>query len=353
MERPSLKALADAVLVHMPERHVTSVRVAGRDLYFDPSWNEQGNKNLRGVVLAPPAALTRSYLLQRGRAPKDRPHWGVAYKFDIQEELRTGDIVYCDVSVSEPQFAVPGLGDGGVYRAGVEQVVAIVRDGEIIPYGSYVLLEPVWPDDVEEVEVLGKKRHLRVSKSGLTLGGEDIPPLPWQGRVRHVGAPLRGQRQQVQVGDRVVLDKRMCGNGGVDGYDGLPLRTKIDGTTYYCIRQDFIEAVFVAPVPGHNFDTEIIHGVFHELGEPLDIPAVFEAFTTDKPLLIGGVDVVALVRSRGGITKNPAVAEATPDSDVIEIEFGGKKLSASKADVLKRAPNKTIEMTPDTYGDGV
>lgn len=243
---PPIKSVADALLVHMPERHVTTLLVAGKKLYFDPSWNDQGNKDLRGVVLAPPSMLTRSYLLQRGRPPKDRPQWGVAHKCDIQDVLQEGDVVYCDVSVSEPQFEVAGLGAGGVYRAGVEQVVAVVRDGQVIPYGSYVLLEPVWPDDVQPVEVMGKTLHLRVGSFGLTLGSEDIPPMPWQGRVRHVGLPLRGQPQRVQVGDRVVLDKRMCGNGGIDGYDGLPLRIKIEGTTYYCIRQDFIDAVITA-----------------------------------------------------------------------------------------------------------
>lgn len=217
-------------MIHIPERSENTLLVGGRELWFDPTWREQETKKLGGVVVAAPAQLGDTYLLSRqGFAP------GRVAVSAIQDELSVGDYAYVDWSVTEAHLELPGV--GGVYKALVNQVVARVREGRLEPYGSYVFLREVFPDDVEAVEVLGKTLRLRVSGSGLTMGTEDVPAVPYQGVVTHVGWPLRGQPGRVQVGDRVVLDKAMC------GADKRPLKMKMAGVEYLCIRQDYIAAV--------------------------------------------------------------------------------------------------------------
>ena len=249
-------------MIHVPERSESTISVAGRTLYFDSSWNVLQNKRLRGVVVACPEELGDSYLLSRkgftpGRVPVSA----------IQDRLRVGDEVYFDHTVTEEAGRVKQapyeLADvGGVYRANVNQLVARVREGAggervLEPYGSYVLLRECWPDDVQEMEVLGlgHKLHLRVSASGLALGSENIPPLPYQGEVAHVGLPLRGQPCRVQVGDRVVVDRAMC------GAEHRPLKMKMEGEEYLCIRHDYIHAVLREAAPAfaiHEVSTEKI-----------------------------------------------------------------------------------------------
>jgi co-chaperonin GroES (HSP10) len=231
MSEKPLRTLNSQFLVHIPKRVEDTIWIGGRELYFDGSYAEHFNKKLGGVVVGMPDRLGAEYLLQRrGYTPKNVPC------SDIQDEVRAGDMLYVDWSVSEPHFEVPGLGP--VYRATANQVVARVREGQLIPYGSYVFCKEIFPEGVQAVEVAGHTLQLRVSASGLALGSESIPPVPYQGEVVHVGLPLRGQPQRVKPGDRVVFDKRVCGKA-----EGLPLKMKIEGQEYLCIRQDYIEAV--------------------------------------------------------------------------------------------------------------
>ena len=312
MEGQQLRTTGDTVLVYLPEPGEEHLVVGGVRLYFDASWHRLENKRLRGVVVAVPERVGESYLLARGQRR-------VAVSA-IQDRLAVGDAVYVDWTVSEAHGRVQGAdfelpGVGGVYRATLNQVVARVREenGEAVlePFGSYVLCRPVWPDDVQAVEVPGFPGvvRLRVSASGLTMGTEEVPAIAYQGEVVHVGLPLRGQPGRVRVGQRVVFDKRQCGK------EAQPMKLKLGEEEFLCIRQEYILAAWEegeVPEPaaaemvpwGYNFDPEIICQVFQRLGVSPDLNAFIRAFSADGRLMVGKVNVVAEVERLGGVTPN-------------------------------------------------
>lgn len=365
MDLQPLRTTGDSVLIHIPERLENTITVAGRELWFDSSWHELESKNLMGVLVAVPETVGESYLLTRKGSAGGRVNVNA-----IQEVLAVGDVVVADWTVSEDHgkvkladFEMPGV--GGVYRASLNQLVARVREEQtetgpvqvLEPYGSYVLCQHVWPDDVQEVEVPGfvGKMHLRVSASGLTMGSEDVPPLPWQGVVTHVGLPLRGQPQRVRVGDRVVFDKAMCGK------DCRPMKLKLAGVEYLCIRQDYIAAVLEevptpepevisftvegteryvtkeriqqqwgfeeqlrkrlrpGPAQGYNYDPEIIAQACRECGVEPDI----ERVVRQHQLGLMRSEVMARVLVLGGITSNAATGYPVEDG---HLEVNGRAI---------------------------
>jgi hypothetical protein len=305
MSEKPIRTLNSQFLVHIPKRVEDTIWIGGRELYFDGSYAEHFNKKLGGVVVGMPDRLGAEYLLQRrAYTPKNVPC------SDIQDEVIPGDMLYVDWSVSEPHFEVPGLGP--VYRATANQVVARVREGLLIPYGSYVFCKEIYPDGVEAVEVAGHTLRLRMSGSGLALGSEEIPPVPYQGEVVHVGLPLRGQPQRVRPGDRVVFDKRVCGKA-----EGLPLKMKIEGQEYLCIRQDYIEAVLVPEAPrGYNYDPDAIEQFLHKIGYTAayafslrDVVENHHAQLAEQEqgvyhMHFMGVDIIAALVEQGAISQN-------------------------------------------------
>ena len=99
----------------------------------------------------------------------------------------------------------------------------------LTPVAGYVLLNRVWADDVVYETVEG--RAVKCRKVGALITQYNVPPLPNEGVVEWVDAPLRGCGDDLRPGQRVIITP------------GHALVEDICGTEYLCVRHDYILAV--------------------------------------------------------------------------------------------------------------
>jgi co-chaperonin GroES (HSP10) len=98
--------------------------------------------------------------------------------------------------------------DGVNYlRIPMHKIFCYVRDGKIIPYGGHVLAKSVFDEDVEEVEVDGKKIPAKLSKSGLVTS-LDVSFRENLSKVCYIGQPLEWDEPlEVVPGDIVIMEQ--------------------------------------------------------------------------------------------------------------------------------------------------
>ena len=176
---------------------------------------------------------------------------------DIMPVVEVGDTVRLDHScLIDENEILPGI-----YRVPhsaiicvIEQNTFVVEDGQLrewlLPVGGYVLLSRVWAADVEDVEIEGRMRKVRYVKGrpnmvDVTSCADaskqyqpermieqiDVPPLPNEGVVAWVDAPLRGALNELHPGQRVLVAP------------GQALVESIVGTSYLCVRHGYVLAV--------------------------------------------------------------------------------------------------------------
>jgi len=106
--------------------------------------------------------------------------------------------------------------------------VKYINSPSIIPIGGYVLVEPSYDGEVQDIGMGYDKA--KVSASGLVI---DLVSEPKQqeGIVRYVGTPLKGDEEIVKPGDKILYEKNA---------DWL---MKIEGKEYFVIRQRDLLAV--------------------------------------------------------------------------------------------------------------
>ena len=156
---------------------------------------------------------------------------------DIAPVVAVGDTVYLDRScLIDENEILPGI-----YRVSYAAVICtifkfgILLQGQhedhhlLTPVGGYVLLNRVWADDVVYETVEG--RVVKCRKVGALITQYNVPPLPNEGVVEWVDAPLRGCADDLRPGQRVIITP------------GHALVEEICGTEYLCVRHDYILAV--------------------------------------------------------------------------------------------------------------
>lgn len=184
-----------------------------------------------GQVLAIPPQLTDQMVLCAA---------GEGYRTfaDITPVVEVGDQVYLDHScLIDENEILPGI-----YRVPYAAVICIITQFipgpyfgkvDLIPVGGYVLLSRVWAPEVVDYEIDGAMRKVRFGKGGYLIDQVDVPPLPNEGVVAWVDAPLKGALNELHPGQRVVLK------------EGHALIENICGEELLCIRHDYCEAVYV------------------------------------------------------------------------------------------------------------
>lgn len=147
---------------------------------------------------------------------------------DIVPEVEVGDKVYFHFNTIAPENSVT-LPDGTVfYKLAYQNVLCVVREGEIIPIGSNVFIEPEYEDGVIDLGTDGTKA--KISPSGI-ITEVGVRPKALRGYVRHIGAALRGHVREVNPGDKIVYSKN----------SDWPV--KVEGKTYFCMKQWDIEGI--------------------------------------------------------------------------------------------------------------
>lgn len=227
----------------------------GETLVLDPSFDPQKHVRTYGEVVSLPAQLTRRPIMQehRGSPTGDSSPFEYRYVSDVSQDLQIGDRIYFHFNTITMKNCVKeeGVHPNRVwyFKVSYEQILCAVRNGQIIPISSYVLVDPdfeTWNDILVPVMSL--------------LKDADGNPIPkpkdqWLQKkvrpeykyltafVRHVGNPLRGDKCEVEVGQKIWYRRNADWMNTIEGKD------------YFAIRQRHIVAKEVdgkfVPIRGH------------------------------------------------------------------------------------------------------
>lgn len=164
---------------------------------------------------------------------------------DIVLDVQGGDKVYFDT------FGLrDAIGDQETYQVDGKKlyglpynfIICVVRDEKIIPIGGQVLITP----DIEDWEEIlipvysdnlldeNGRRQLKPKDQWIQTKVEPEARIQ-RGWVAHIGEPLVGQEQILQVGDYVIYEK-----------NAQHLAVQVEGEDYYYIHHKYIYAVDAA-----------------------------------------------------------------------------------------------------------
>jgi co-chaperonin GroES (HSP10) len=266
----TLKPLANHVLVALPHRYaapkgprspdglgITLIEGAdamreleaqikrGGELQIETATDKSISNLVRvGQVLAIPPCLTEDMVLCAAGNNKVRTY------ADITPVVEVGDTVYLDWScLTDEREILPGI-----YNVPYAAIICTIYtfkqwdkaldDGKpfmpisvLRPVGGYVLLSRVWADDVTDYELDDRMQKVRWNEAGTLIAEYDVPPLPNEGQVAWVDAPLKGALNELHPGQRVVISA------------GHALIENIAGSEYLVIRHDYVLAVEQPAIP--------------------------------------------------------------------------------------------------------
>lgn len=219
-----MKAFHDFLIFKTNELFNDKVKfkgIGGKDLRIDPSFEPAVHARIYGEVVSLPIRLSTGIPISQ----QHRGHPGYheespfEYKYlaDIAQEVQVGDRIYFHFNtIKQKNFVqVDGVHPNRTWYVKVryDQVICAVREGQIIPIGSHVLVDPdfeSWEDitiptysslkDAQGKPILKPKDQWIVTKSQPTY-------RYLLGFVRHVGTPLRGMPLEIKPGQKIVYHK--------------------------------------------------------------------------------------------------------------------------------------------------
>lgn len=230
--------------------------INGMDIIIDPDFDPQKHVRTFGEVVSVPLHLSRRPVTQehRGSPPyHEESPFEYRYLSDVEQEVKVSDRIYFHFNTICAKNLI--LVDGKhpkrtwFYKVSYDQVICAVRDGQIIPIGSYVLADPdfeSWDD------ILVKTYSNLKDKDGNFI---ELPKDKWIQRkvkpdykfltafVRHIGKPFKGDTCEVEVNQKIWYRRNA---------DWI---NKIEDREYFVIRQRHITGQEVdgkfVPIRGH------------------------------------------------------------------------------------------------------
>lgn len=228
------------------------VKIKGRELYFDPSFEPWLHVRTYGEVIQIPLRLGSIPIMQEAVGV---PHYvdqsPYRYKFlsDIPREVQPGDRIYFHFNtiIKMKQNLLYEKKDKlGTpiewwFKVRYDQVLCAVRAGQIIPIGSYVLVEPdmesldeilipiaVTGADGKPLKDEGGRAIMKPKEQWLQV--KEKPSAKYmRGWVRHIGTPLDGDPEPLYKPGQLIYFRPNADWTNV-----------IEGTKYYTIRQKHI-----------------------------------------------------------------------------------------------------------------
>lgn len=147
---------------------------------------------------------------------------------EIEKEVQVGDKVYFHYLVTTDETRNIA---SNYYKVPYCWVFCVVRDGNILPVGSWTLCTPLVKEQFNTVEVDGVTVDATVSRSGLITGLDKKPAID-MATLSYVGKPLVGESPiNANVGDTVILEKNSN------------FTNRIEGIDYYTVKQKYILGV--------------------------------------------------------------------------------------------------------------
>ena len=110
-------------------------------------------------------------------------------------------------------------------RVPLEKVFCYVREGQLFAHKDYVLSLPVYDDNIEEVDVDGKKAIVKVSQSGLVISTDVSHKKNWS-KIHFIGE----NDMDLSSGDTVFMRKNNHH------------KYEVEGAWYHIFEQDQILA---------------------------------------------------------------------------------------------------------------
>lgn len=233
--------------------------VNGETIVLDPSFDPQRHVRTYGEVVSLPAQLTRRPVMQehRGSPPGDSSPFEYKYVSDVSQDLQIGDRIYFHFNTITMRNCVKEEGEHPnrtwYFKVSYEQILCAVRDGKIIPISSYVLVDPDferWDDILVPTYTMLKDQdgNFIPKPKEEWLQKKVRPEYKYlTAFVRHVGNPLRGDKCEIEVGQKIWYRRNADWMNTIEGKD------------YFAIRQRHIIAKEVdgkfVPVRGHMLVT--------------------------------------------------------------------------------------------------
>lgn len=161
-----------------------------------------------GKVVAVPRAISNHYYLKL-----------------VNDTVMVGDTLYFHFNaiLSDTKIEL-NIHDKPYYLVDMDQIFAIVRDGQIIMYGGRILTEPLFDEDIEDIGNL----MVRKTKSGI-ISEINVKHNLKKATLAHIGNSLKGHKKpDVSPGDLVYYDQ------------DADFENEIEGKKYFCMMQDDI-----------------------------------------------------------------------------------------------------------------
>lgn len=129
------------------------------------------------------------------------------------QRLKKGDLIYFHYLEADEDNMIDGM-----LLVDAKRVFCYVRDGQIHPYGDYILTVPAYPENTEKIEVDGKEITAIIGKSGL-VEKVDIKHDKRLTKVVYAGENDLG----IDSGDMVIMTRSSDQFYKIEGKDMFPI----------------------------------------------------------------------------------------------------------------------------------
>lgn len=206
----NIQPVYDKVLVEVESEwkteHVTKSGAIG--IAFENDIDRLSGAIRKGKVVAVPRGISDHYYLKM-----------------VQDSPQVGDTLYFHFNAILPDRRIDlDLYSKPLYLIGMDNIFAMVRNGDVIMFGSRILTEPVYDDDVEYDHGI----RVRKTKSGI-ISEINVRHNLKKARLTHIGNPLKNEKQpDIAIGDVIFYDK------------DADFENEVEGKNYFCMMQEDI-----------------------------------------------------------------------------------------------------------------
>lgn len=218
------------------------VKYKGMELFRDTSYNPKEHTNITGEVVSVPVRMSKTIPISQVSRGLPSYHGESPYVYrwlsDIPQEVNVGDKIYFHYNTVVPQNIIQVEGESPnrtwYIKVRYDQIYCAVRNGEIIMIAGHCLVDPdfqSWEDISLPTysNLLGDDGKPLLKPKEQWLVTKSAPTYKYLlGYVRHVGSPIRGDKTEVKVGQKIIYSKN------------ADFMINVENRDYFLIHQRFI-----------------------------------------------------------------------------------------------------------------